>query len=212
MSKRLFSIKVLPGILLAVLSGTLFAMAAAAAPVTVSFTKNDASGSGSLSGTGPNVSGFLVYDSDSANASTGNPGDPLLVFDGVPYEYSVQIDNFGTLSGSSIITQVGDNGAVLPGQDTFQVVSNGVQYQVSIVWSGPTSTFSGNGIPDLSVLSEMSPQLNIFNKSTFEFEMIGPLTSLSMTTVPVPAAAWLFGSGLLGLAGIARRMNTRTLV
>ena len=26
-----------------------------------------------------------------------------------------------------------------------------------------------------------------------------------LTPVPVPAAAWLFGSGLLGLAGLARR-------
>ncbi len=31
------------------------------------------------------------------------------------------------------------------------------------------------------------------------------LTNTSVTSVPVPAAAWLFGSGLLGLAGIARR-------
>jgi hypothetical protein len=28
-----------------------------------------------------------------------------------------------------------------------------------------------------------------------------------VTTVPVPAAAWLFGSGLLGLVGVARRRN-----
>ena len=32
--------------------------------------------------------------------------------------------------------------------------------------------------------------------------------SLSITAVPVPAAVWLFGSGLLGLAGIARRKQT----
>ncbi|MGD8312492.1 MAG: hypothetical protein PVJ66_07830 [Gammaproteobacteria bacterium] len=30
-------------------------------------------------------------------------------------------------------------------------------------------------------------------------------TGLAVTTVPVPAAAWLFGSGLLGLLGAARR-------
>jgi hypothetical protein len=29
----------------------------------------------------------------------------------------------------------------------------------------------------------------------------------NISTVPVPAAAWLFGSGLLGLVGIARRKN-----
>jgi hypothetical protein len=29
-----------------------------------------------------------------------------------------------------------------------------------------------------------------------------------LTSVPVPAAAWLFGSGLLGLIGVARRKKT----
>jgi len=37
----------------------------------------------------------------------------------------------------------------------------------------------------------------------------GPFTGFSpyfsVTAVPVPAAAWLFGSGLLGLVGVARR-------
>lgn len=44
-------------------------------------------------------------------------------------------------------------------------------------------------------------------------EAIGPETGFNkistagraLTSVPVPAAAWLFGSGLIGLAGIARR-------
>jgi hypothetical protein len=34
------------------------------------------------------------------------------------------------------------------------------------------------------------------------------LTAQSAPTVPVPAAAWLFGSGLLGLAGTARRRRS----
>ena len=33
----------------------------------------------------------------------------------------------------------------------------------------------------------------------------GAIFSTSNTPVPVPAAAWLFGSGLLGLAGVARK-------
>jgi len=32
--------------------------------------------------------------------------------------------------------------------------------------------------------------------------------SPEIETVPIPAAAWLFGSGLLGLVGIARRKKT----
>ncbi len=46
-------------------------------------------------------------------------------------------------------------------------------------------------------------------------EAIGPDTGFdristagrALTSVPVPAAAWLFGSGLIGLAGMARRWN-----
>lgn len=34
--------------------------------------------------------------------------------------------------------------------------------------------------------------------------------STTISAVPVPAAIWLFGSGLLGLAGIARRRNIHT--
>ena len=30
-------------------------------------------------------------------------------------------------------------------------------------------------------------------------------TGLAVTSVPVPAAVWLFGSGLVGLAGVVRR-------
>jgi hypothetical protein len=44
----------------------------------------------------------------------------------------------------------------------------------------------------------------IGNKTTslgLAFDNFSPSTA----AVPIPAAAWLFGSGLLGLAGMARR-------
>ena len=36
-------------------------------------------------------------------------------------------------------------------------------------------------------------------------DYIRVLTNFSPSAVPVPAAVWLFGSGLLGLIGVARR-------
>jgi hypothetical protein len=60
----------------------------------------------------------------------------------------------------------------------------------------------------------------MFNSSFLAFDnlngaqsMYGEWTSLNLTVVPtvvpVPAAVWLFGSGLMGLAGIARRKKKR---
>jgi len=42
-----------------------------------------------------------------------------------------------------------------------------------------------------------------------DFSTASPNSTLKLSAVPVPAAVWLFGSGLLGLVGIARR-KTRT--
>jgi hypothetical protein len=40
--------------------------------------------------------------------------------------------------------------------------------------------------------------------------LIGNLTSLTVSAVPIPAAVYLFGSGLIGLIGVARRRMTAT--
>lgn len=45
----------------------------------------------------------------------------------------------------------------------------------------------------------------VFASDHGDHTIIGNLTSLSLAAVPVPAAAWLFGSGLIGVLGMARR-------
>jgi hypothetical protein len=59
-----------------------------------------------------------------------------------------------------------------------------------------------DGCVDLNPPDEdWSPQCNILTSVYVATD--------SLTPVPVPAAVWLFGSGLLGLAGIARRRNAQ---
>lgn len=43
------------------------------------------------------------------------------------------------------------------------------------------------------------------NTFTMQFDDATGLTAVAMSAVPVPAAVWLFGSGLISLIGIARR-------
>lgn len=59
-------------------------------------------------------------------------------------------------------------------------------------------TLTGNGV--LSNGSESTA-------ATWEFSgnVVGTSYSMTVTAVPVPAAVWLFGSGLIGLIGVTRR-------
>ncbi|MFQ5643500.1 MAG: VPLPA-CTERM sorting domain-containing protein [Thiogranum sp.] len=47
-----------------------------------------------------------------------------------------------------------------------------------------------------------------FTSVAYTLHLEGHITSTS--AVPVPAAAWLFGSGLMGLAGVARRRKSKS--
>ena len=77
---------------------------------------------------------------------------------------------------------------------------------------GTTDVFSGAGIdtksPDL-LTALGAPTNTAFEFFGFSLQSVnGIVTStdiLNTAVVPVPAAVWLFGSGLIGLVGVARR-------
>ncbi len=54
-------------------------------------------------------------------------------------------------------------------------------------------------------LSDDINMLNSITSSDFSGAYILSNETISITSVPVPAAAWLFGSGLIGLIGLVRR-------
>lgn len=64
----------------------------------------------------------------------------------------------------------------------------------SLHWSGTSATFLGQGQLQFSTL--------MGTMATANFEVA------HLQSVPIPAAAWLFVSGLIGLAGIARKHKT----
>jgi len=77
-------------------------------------------------------------------------------------------------------------------------------------WAGEADWVNGNNrILSLSHSGTLMQSVTI--TSQIGMESVGGVDQLKqteisgLTAVPVPAAAWLFGSGLLGLVGIARR-------
>ncbi len=71
------------------------------------------------------------------------------------------------------------------------------------------SVLSGGGQPSVSFLADLTSNTTYTVRTAFSFGINGTGVTANATTsvsaVPIPAAVWLFGSGLIGLIGLARR-------
>jgi hypothetical protein len=165
--------------------------------------------SGALSGT---LNGTGTATLDDGGAYTQNAVIHSVIGPGLS---DVNLDSTtiysGTLTGNSLAWTTGTNlinscTIVTPGQPLNTVTCAGAQPGVtkpSTVDQNPI-VFGITSVGDVTTITGTSFDSvnNITQATTFT------LTATSVPgapAVPVPAAAWLFGSGLLGLAGTARR-------
>jgi len=81
--------------------------------------------------------------------------------------------------------------------DSFELLFNGAQ-TTSIVGGTTTQTYDVSAL----LMGSINPSVNIdlSNGSAEVFTLANP-----GAVIPVPAAVWLFGSGLIGIVGFARR-------
>ena len=121
-----------------------------------------------------------------------------------------------TYAGSAIdlssYTLLGfDWGADLAGAGVDIIVGDGTNTSTAASWTGLAAT-GGSAPGDLVAQALMGITWGSVNSSavtSLQFVVTGVqnLDSIidNISAVPVPAAVWLFGSGLLGLVGVARR-------
>lgn len=126
------------------------------------------------------TSGGVLYGPGTYTHSTVDPGCGPTVACGGNYTFTVGAGQLGAT--------VDFAWGVTTGIDVLMVWNVGT--------SGGNTTYTmtdpdGNGVPGTGMIDGPFPNFNA------NFNMAHP--------VPVPAAVWLFGSGLLGLVGIARR-------
>ena len=74
----------------------------------------------------------------------------------------------------------------------------------------PGFTLTGSALQDISAGVWAGTIVSAGNigtawGSSFQNTQYSEVFNVTVSAVPVPAAAWLFGSGLLGLVGVARR-------
>lgn len=132
---------------------------------------------------------------------------------------SVFVDGLNILSthdtianGSSVSIQQTDGGNWLGGMRTlWKAEASGAIGSSMDFWLGTETLTQTAGRGGGTVISAAPSDPAIFTKlGTFSLTGAGTLSYTVAggpppSTVPVPAAAWLFGSGIVGLVGVARR-------
>lgn len=142
-------------------------------------------------GNGTNIFGLPV--GDTSVVATGTFNDSLIggnIVSGSGTIFVSAIPDLMITVGTQTFTAADDNGS---GQ--LNIINGTVidgNDPAGFVYAGT----NGNGNDFTSDASENF----IGNSSIF-----GNWTTFNLTPVPIPAAVWLFGSGLIGLVGIARR-------
>jgi len=170
------------------------------------------------------TAGTTIFDGGTLDGATYNyslSGNPTP---------SILIDNhFDTTSGSNYLGTTDGSGAFVGG-DAFTITFDQTMHAIGLyVISADLiyaddftiTTSSGQSVSNIAtsdvmltdgdafyiglIEDDFSLGFNSITLSSQDFGFLFNVDDISVSQVPLPAAAWLFASGLLGLAGIGRR-------
>lgn len=146
----------------------------------------------------------LVYDGDEANPNAyGLTAGETITATGT---FTANLGTVGSETGTVSFATGSGNTMTIDLNGTFLFAGDDMS------GNGPSLTFSSGSLTDFDFLKTSSPE---FNSSFMAFDdfnsLYGEWTNASLTVVPVPAAVWLFGSGLLGLGGAAFRRRKQSV-
>jgi hypothetical protein len=125
------------------------------------------------------------------------------------------LDGIGVKDGFFDLPAMGDNQTLNVNFSTDVTIGSLRMRQ----WEGPDKVQLASAGGNLTLDAETAP---FDTNETFDLSSLGPISSFTLTgdsfgtqtllaalndvqEVPLPAAAWLFGSAVLGLGGVARR-------
>jgi hypothetical protein len=167
---------------------------------------------------------FGMQTSHAALVSFSITGEVLAGDDGFfPNDFGLDTGDFITATGffdDSVLSSGTGTVSFGSGSGNSMTINVG-----TVTFTASDDSGFGSGFPKLVFSSNLLQDFDFtastpttFNSNGLFFDDIGGnygdmfgewSDTVSLTPVPVPAALWLFGSGLIGLAGVARRKKSR---
>lgn len=102
--------------------------------------------------------------------------------------------------------------------NTLQLAGDLNQSNLTTTWTTFTSmdltTPQWNGVNSIELSLDSiltATTTNNGDSAWIQSKFVGSLVEIETTVIPVPAAAWLFGTGLLTLLGLARKRSNRSI-
>ena len=166
--------------------------------VTIGATVTHSYGLGTFVPVGSSLALTLYLDTDNPDA------DPTV--GAFTATNNSNLDSFliVPVTGSAAVSSSGSNNWSATGLLDLTATIDGLYLPYSV-------TISGTGMtPDQILPNFSSVTGGLITVDTSQIvdtgtQILATVNSVSISEVPVPAAAWLFGSSVLGLAGVARR-------
>ena len=180
----------------------------------------------------PTFGAPLVINPSSTVGITAGTGEGTAVFTAgflfsgapfLPVSLNATGTGLGTTTPDGIVGTVADAGA--PTSAAFSQFSWGGQFGTNLFPLSPTggaftlntatqgaagcAAGSADVCYELAWNSAIAPQGGFSGDTIWHLEGVATLDA-PVNLVPIPAAAWLFGSGLIGLVGVARRRRSKS--
>jgi hypothetical protein len=153
------------------------------------FIQLDFGGPGPGSGISTNGGTLALFDDDTGLTGPaleiGQDGGHVVFSDNEDGTWDAEVFDVTNTSGGSI-TLLGGN----------------ANFELGISWDGGVTYWGDTGS---SVQSSPDTYLIVFDGSV---DGQGSILAVDIAPIPLPASVWLLGSGLLGLAGMARRKKS----
>ena len=156
----------------------------------------------------------VIYQFDFTNL-TYEDGSSTGADFSVTLEYSDYVITTGmeALSGAPLLTTIGYSvayaGTNITGWWGFDDNSYSTIDDEGFAFSGESFLFDPDTRPSLYFTRPGTYTGNISGNAPYSFHGDALLTITEINAVPIPAAVWLFGSGLIGLVGFARRKKAQ---